>query len=121
MDRIKLNRVEHQAKALMQPSVEHPDEIRFFSLVHILGVSPNTLYLWRWGAFPNTPILPVVVRKNGRKNDVRVNREVLRHWLKSYRPHLLARFDELSPPGGLATEDMRHESDNESTDQQAVG
>ena len=116
-----ISRVERQAKVLVQPSAEHPDEIRFFALVHILGVSPNTLYLWRWGAFPNTPELPVVVRKNGRKNDVRVNRQVLRRWLKSYRPHLLARLDALSPP--LLTEDPNDESNNESTehDHQAIG
>lgn len=75
----------------------NPDQIRFYALCRILGVSAQTIYTWRKGfanGFSNTPPLPVIVERYGGRNNVWVDRRELITWLGSFRPHLRVRLNQ---------------------------
>jgi hypothetical protein len=62
-----------------------PNRVRFHALTQILGVSANTLYLWRKGALTSAPALPIEVDQTGTKPKVWVDLAELEGWLAKHR------------------------------------
>jgi hypothetical protein len=79
------------------------NRIRFYALTRILGVSANTIYLWRAGT-DKSPALAVEVERVKNKNVVWVSVAVLENWLKEYRPKLVKNLNRfLARTAGVRT------------------
>jgi hypothetical protein len=96
-----MERVKFQPDVHLRPLTPHPrpltsssvngdpHRIRFYALTRVLGISANTIYLWRRGGLPDTPALQVEVERVKNKNKVWVRVDRLDLWLKENRPKLL--------------------------------